>query len=573
MANYSTLLKSWGASGSEFPDGYSYIEGEQPVDDWDNFVTSNLIGDTQHLISLTNSRIESSYGSTLPTSGEDGELFYHTGEKSLYRYQTDSSQWKDFALDEDLTAHTGDTSNPHNVSLEQARAQDPVVSGNISMGSSSLIDVASIDSASDSFSIQTSGSGTGSIVLQDSANGANLIKANEGGAVNIGSGPLSEQGNRVATRMWVNAKDWQVDVSEDGTTLVSDVGDINFQGFLNAIDDGDGTVSIDPTHNHDGRYVMESGDTMTGNLTMSHNKVTDVDEIRVRDSAFPSGDYINLSSVDTATASDSGEALALEYYDSSAATSESLATFNRGGPVEFHNDTNISGLATLSGGASLGANMDLGENTVTNVATLKAGASPMNFYTGGNSVNVYDSTNGQYVLRTLEGGSVRVPNGNLRLATGQAIEDGSGTNRFALSSSVTSLTDENGNPRFEASQNFAAKIKARNGSPFVVTDVEGGFDALQYTTAASAPGALEATNAEIRQGAASASNSWRMRFLNGNANNIDVYNGGGELVADDPAGNSTTLTNSNGGTVVSSSSEYEIQKNGTDGAGIINFKT
>jgi len=54
MVNYSTLLKTWGDTGAEHPTGYSYQEGEQPVDGWDNFVTHNIIKDLNHLISTTN---------------------------------------------------------------------------------------------------------------------------------------------------------------------------------------------------------------------------------------------------------------------------------------------------------------------------------------------------------------------------------------------------------------------------------------------------------------------------------------------------------------------------------------
>jgi hypothetical protein len=57
MPNYTTNLKTWGDTGAEHPDNYSYVEGEQPVDDWDNFFNSNVINDIEHLISVTNSPI------------------------------------------------------------------------------------------------------------------------------------------------------------------------------------------------------------------------------------------------------------------------------------------------------------------------------------------------------------------------------------------------------------------------------------------------------------------------------------------------------------------------------------
>lgn len=50
-----------------------------------------------------------------------------------------------------------------------------------------------------------------------------------------------------------------------------------------------------------------------------------------------------------------------------------------------------------------------------------------------------------------------------------------------------------------------------------------------------------------------------------------TINTSGDVLARDDTGTTTVVSNSNGGTVVSSSTEYEIQKNGTDGAGVINL--
>jgi len=57
MPNYSTNLKTWGSSGAEFPDNYKYTEGEQPVDEWDNFFNSNVVNDIEHLINVTNNSL------------------------------------------------------------------------------------------------------------------------------------------------------------------------------------------------------------------------------------------------------------------------------------------------------------------------------------------------------------------------------------------------------------------------------------------------------------------------------------------------------------------------------------
>lgn len=63
MPDYSTDLKTWGATGQEHPDGYNYVEGEQPVDAWDNFITHNIITDVNHLINVTNDELLAADGS------------------------------------------------------------------------------------------------------------------------------------------------------------------------------------------------------------------------------------------------------------------------------------------------------------------------------------------------------------------------------------------------------------------------------------------------------------------------------------------------------------------------------
>jgi hypothetical protein len=64
MPNYSTNLNTWGATGQAPPTNYSYVEGEQPVDAWDNFLMSNIINDIEHLIDVTNNDLLASDGST-----------------------------------------------------------------------------------------------------------------------------------------------------------------------------------------------------------------------------------------------------------------------------------------------------------------------------------------------------------------------------------------------------------------------------------------------------------------------------------------------------------------------------
>jgi hypothetical protein len=111
MANYSSPLKSWGATGAEFPDGYSYVEGEQPVDEWDNFVNSNLIADVvDHLIPLTNDRIESDKGAagSEPGSPESAHLYYDEDNNYLEYYDSGDAVWQIVASSDDTLTVTAD---------------------------------------------------------------------------------------------------------------------------------------------------------------------------------------------------------------------------------------------------------------------------------------------------------------------------------------------------------------------------------------------------------------------------------------------------------------------------------
>lgn len=63
MPSYNTNLKTWGSTGQEYPDNYSYVEGEQPVDAWDNFIMSNVVNDIEHLVNVTNNELLARDGS------------------------------------------------------------------------------------------------------------------------------------------------------------------------------------------------------------------------------------------------------------------------------------------------------------------------------------------------------------------------------------------------------------------------------------------------------------------------------------------------------------------------------
>jgi hypothetical protein len=94
-------------------------------------------------------------------------------------------------------------------------------------------------------------------------------------------------------------------------------------------------------------------------------------------------------------------------------------------------------------------------------------------------------------------GVVSLPSDDLQLPTGGEIQDGAGTPRVGLRSIDTQVLDEAGRVGFEMSNGFANALRAYSDQPFRVRDREGSFKAIEYQTAASAPGDLELTNADL----------------------------------------------------------------------------
>jgi len=176
MANYNTNLKDWGSSGTEPPDGYKYVKDKSPVDAFDNWKSHNLIEDVQHLVSLTNDRVESDTGTTRPSSPESAHIFADTDSGDLEWYDSGSATWRR-ALDA-----TGDS-----------------MSGDLDLDGQLLTD------------------STGSITLD--------------GDANVSSGQLNEQGNRVATRTWANSNFNDYADSEARSAVES--GDVSYVSFAN----------------------------------------------------------------------------------------------------------------------------------------------------------------------------------------------------------------------------------------------------------------------------------------------------------------------------------------------------
>ncbi len=160
---------------------------------------------------------------------------------------------------------------------------------------------------------------------------------------------------------------------------------------------------------------------------------------------------------------------------------------------------------------------------------------------------------GSQYFKINDGGPVEINNTNLRVATGQAIEDGSGVKRFSIvNSDQTRLLDGEGFETFTARGSGAANpgglIRTDNGKPLKLFDVQGAFTALQYNSSSSAPGTLELTNAGLDLyghvtlfgNTSDRSKTIYFSTTQGESCRLRGYNG--ELEGRDSAGNATILT-------------------------------
>lgn len=204
-----------------------------------------------------------------------------------------------------------------------------------------------------------------------------------------------------------------------------------------------------------------------------------------------------------------------------------------------------------------------------------------NFDLAGNTL--FDSTRGFVELGNNE---------DLRLATGQAIEDGGGTERLLFGNS-TEFKDETGQTVIDANNSAnGINLNVPTGT-LRLNDFEGNFTAVEYETFASAPGRLKLTNANLnvldnainfldvgrktnirtrnegrdlvigeidtqevnfevsqhvsfnsnlRVDGATASVSQRIGFEDKNSRNSYLYSDTGELVGEDDGGQTKTLT-------------------------------
>lgn len=302
MPNYSSNLKAWGAAGAEYPDGYSHAEGERPVDDWENFLKSNLIDDTSHLINVTNQPVTVNAGNQL-TGGGDVEL---GGSITIDLNQGGGSGLNADKIDGVHASAFADSGHTHDgrYLLESG----DTMGGHLDMGGNSIGNVTDLEMDGDihgagvdmqirevgflqgptngdtDLTIETQGGGGHTVTIRDGFNSTDLLVANEGGPVNTPGANLQERGNRVATRVWATGSnilhselsDAPASAHHTKYTDSEAVAAVNAEATLSVDISGDAdtldgnqpSAFASSGHTHDGRYILEGGDTMSGVLTL-----------------------------------------------------------------------------------------------------------------------------------------------------------------------------------------------------------------------------------------------------------------------------------------------------------------
>jgi hypothetical protein len=91
---------------------------------------------------------------------------------------------------------------------------------------------------------------------------------------------------------------------------------------------------------------------------------------------------------------------------------------------------------------------------------------------------------------TAQGSPAIDAQGDIRLATGQSIEDENGTKRVEFASDYTAVYSNTGRISFNTNDGTATRAYAYSDQRFDVYDSEGSFNAIKYSTSASAPGTL-----------------------------------------------------------------------------------
>lgn len=221
--------------------------------------------------------------------------------------------------------------------------------------------------------------------------------------------------------------------------------------------------------------------------------------------------------------------------------------------VQYDTDSGAGVLRTPNAGMRVEANGSPGSGEGLELRYIPSGQRALvrAYDTATASQTELDIRGNPLILRGT-GGLVDMSNSaaDLRLATGQAIEDGSGTKRFELNSNVTQMLKENGGRAFRGEDGNFQTIFTQSNTNFRIRDESGGFDAVEYTTSSSRPGTLELTNARLKtvttaiqvKTNASGYDELTVNGENAGSGQTSIFSKNGEISVKDENGNETTIS-------------------------------
>jgi hypothetical protein len=266
MASITSDLSGWGSQGTSPPGGYNYLEGEQPVDEWDNYVAYHLIDELHELQTLANDRIETDKGASgsEPGSPETAHLYYDTDNERLEAWDDSTSSWHGLMrVDGDTMQGVLDMGG-----YAISNVGSLALSGNTDLSGNDLVDGGTTvwDSSNgyipqsslqqDSVTVNAGNqlTGGGTVALGNSI----TINLDEG----AGSGLNADQ---IDGKHYSDIQSW---VNNNADVPNADYADS--AGDADTVDGEHASAFADSGHLHDGRYVLENGDTMTGRLTIQN---------------------------------------------------------------------------------------------------------------------------------------------------------------------------------------------------------------------------------------------------------------------------------------------------------------
>lgn len=283
------------------------------------------------------------------------------------------------------------------------------VQNTLDLGGNSLDNVDSVTSSDGNLQINSDGSGTGSITLRDTANGTDILRADEGGEVDISTGGLTTAEDLTA-----------------GTDI--QLGAESTNPLIQFTQNGNSTFRIQDFGGHLGTYrntangpvkVLEISDTGTisvtdGDLSLSTNQLTDVAQI-----VGDNGAGINWTTSGGEILTEGGEWVV---YDTTNA--QEITRFTEGGDV------------VLPSG-----NLDMDGNMIDNLTNIRqaAGDNLVINLTGTSTTDrftVYDNVNGDQILSAYQGGNVEIPSGTATIG-GDVVINGDNMIDLSLATGYT----------------------------------------------------------------------------------------------------------------------------------------